>query len=146
MAVPGRRLLTDALKDMLETATGNPVGVTRIPQDINGTHVERPYSIIFPMKNSSYSGPAFCNVAADGYFSFQIKCVGSRPDQTEWLADKVREAILDRDATGAFVEPLTVADLTVMDRYPGLDSPGDLHDSGNIFEVDDTFIIAVTTS
>ncbi len=146
MAVALRRTLTEALQTMLETATTRPVGVTRIPEDVNGVQATKPYAVIFPMKNSSYGGPVFCAPQADGYFAFQIKCVGERPDQVEWMADKVREALLDRDGTGQFVTALTPTDLTVMDRYPGLDSPGTLYDSGNIFEVDDAFIIAVTTS
>ncbi len=141
----GRRALTEALRTMLETATTKPVGITRIPEDAGGTQVAKPYAVIFPMKLSYYGGTPYENPTEMGYFSYQVKCVGDRPDQTEWLADKVRDAIMGRVTGGQFTYPLVVSGLTVMDRYPGLDSPGDLYDSGNIFEVDDTFIIAVTT-
>ena len=145
MTVPSRKPLTDALKSMLETATTRPVGVLRAPI-INGEAAQLPYVVIFPDKGGRFMGPPLTAPNADAAFPYMIKCVGGREDQTELLADRVRTAILGRESDGSFSTGLTPTGLTVMDRQPGLDSTGELRQTGKISEIDDFYIIVVTTS
>jgi len=83
--IPQRRKLTEALKTLLITETGKPVGVATAPLDINGVQEELPYIVIYPLDGGGFSGPAWCGPNADAAFEYQIDSYGKRYDQAEWL-------------------------------------------------------------
>ncbi|HEX5566597.1 MAG TPA: hypothetical protein VFY14_06650 [Streptomyces sp.] len=109
-----RRQVTKALLALTPAATGLPCGDGAAP--VGG--VEPPYYVLYAL-HATYSGAPFADLHEDASLVYQWTCVsgpdktrpgsrGSR-DQAEWMADKVRRALLGRDrTTGAWLHPLTV--------------------------------------
>lgn len=148
MSVVKRRLVNAALKSMLEEATARPFGVLRAPETSEGEQESFPYGVIIPRPKGVLTGPPYSNNPwADASLEYHIKSIGERDDQCEGLADKIREAIIGRDSTGDYTYPLDIGENhVVMERRPSPHSPGDSRPQGKIFEVDDGFVIVVTTS
>lgn len=147
--VPTRRLLTEAIREMLETVTTRPVAVSDAPRDSDGLAVATPYAVIHPTRPMGRGTEAFWGPMdypeADAKFAYIIHSVGARPDQAEWMADSVRTAFIGRDADSTYTNDLTVSGLTIMLREAE-DSSGLMRNESNIFLVVDTYLVSVTTS
>lgn len=141
-----RRLLTQALERLIGDETGKAVGVARVPYTLNGQAPAFPYVIIFPMRRGLLYGPPM----SDNPWSlveapYQFKCVGATDEQAEWMADKVREVILGRDAFGGLLNTISLDGAAVIDRRPDGISPGPLSVDGTMFSVDDEYVFVVET-
>jgi len=113
---------TKALAAMLADATGKAVGEGRRP---DGTGLSHYYILYFITRTSS--GAPFSDLNEDADLTYQITSVsGPDPDdpdsygtqdQLQWLDDKARRAVLERDpATGGWINDLTVTGIKVMSR------------------------------
>ena len=87
----------NAVMNMLVDALHRPVGLAEIPSE----SADVPYLIVYPIL-PDFAGPAYSSPYADGYFPVQVTSVGLRCDQAMWLADRVREAVIEQNA------PITV--------------------------------------
>ncbi|HEX9991353.1 MAG TPA: hypothetical protein VGB14_00355 [Acidimicrobiales bacterium] len=105
-----RRKVTQALIDMLAAATTRPVGdLDRPPAGVE------PFAVVYPIPGGSSDGPAQWP-HADVDRVYQVSSVGKDRWQAEWMADKVRAAILGRNGNGAYVNPITVDGVVVFER------------------------------
>lgn len=124
--------VTMALSALLASATKLPVGRGAMPSD-----TDPPYYLLYALP-ADVSGAPFTDRNEDASFVYQVTSVSGpdpmRPDsrgvadQAEWMADKARAAILDRDPeTGLWLRELTVPDVRVIGR--SLDTePGGTND------------------
>lgn len=113
--------VTMALSALLTSATGLPVGRGSMPTGKNP-----PYYLLYALP-ADVSGAPLADEHEDAAFVYQVTSVSgpdpSRPDshgvadQAEWMADKVRTAILGRDpATGLWLHTLTIPGAKVIGR------------------------------
>lgn len=137
MSVPDSTPVTDALVGFLAATTGRPIGSGALP-----TAADPPFGVVYPLPSGITWGPDYVAPQAAAGLNYQITIVDVSRSGAETFADAIRHALLDRDADGAFVNPLPVTGLAVLDReliaYGGLDS-----DRG-VFNVRDTYQIHVT--
>lgn len=123
------RLVTNALRTLLATASGKDVGAGRMPE---GTPTEY-YLLQFIDRQTS--GAPFSDLNEDCTLIYQVTSVSApdrsdpdsygTQDQMEWLNDKAREVILGRDpATGLWLHPLTIAGAKVIGRAPEVEAGG----------------------
>ena len=144
MNVPKRRKLNKAIKDLLEDKIGRPVGIATAPRNIQNGQAELPYIVIHPISGVGYNGPQFCSPQGDARFDYQIDSYGKRDDQAEWLADSVRDILVDPDNI-PFINQITFPDLKIMDQDI-IGPTGKLDNVGQIWTVKETFGFSVTTS
>lgn len=109
-----RRPVTNAVASLLGTVSGLPVGRGKAPVgDPNP-----PYYLLYAMP-LEVSGAPFADEHEDASIVYQVTSVSgpdpAHPDssgdlsQTEWMADKAREAFLTRDpATGLWLHQITI--------------------------------------
>jgi hypothetical protein len=111
-----KRLVTLAVATLLQTATGRPVGRGKMPK------ADPPYYLLYSV-DTALSGAPLADESEDASFVYQVTSVsGPDPavanstgtlDQAEWLADKARRAVLQRDPdTGLWLNPLIVPGYT----------------------------------
>lgn len=140
---PEVRPITDALVAFLGAQTGRPVGrataplVDGVPADLE----DGPYAIVYQLAGGEHWGPFLYGPDEAIALPYQVTSVGKRSDQADWMADKVRQAMLAR-TNGTLTAPLTAPGVTVLDRefssYGGQDREGD------VVSVPDTFLLHVT--
>lgn len=113
--------VTMALSALLASATDLPVGRGSKP-----TTAAPPYFLLYAMP-AELSGAPLADEHEDASLVYQVTSVsGPDPlkqdsrgvaDQAEWMADKVRTAILGRDpTTGLWLWPLTIPGAKVIGR------------------------------
>lgn len=143
-----RRLITQALHKLLEDSTSWHWGNLRPPIDPSGKVEDSPYGIIIPREKGQLTGPPFSNNPwSIGSMEYTIRSFGLRHDQAELMADRAREVIIGRNSIGQYTYPLEIGEgHVVMERRPGRYSPGETRARGTMFEVDDAYVIVVTTS
>jgi len=99
---PPRLPFTKGLKTLLITVTGKPFFIARLPRD-QAAIPKPPYGIIYPLNAGRLTGPD-SDTDADATFIYQVSSVGLDATGAEWLSDKVRGGVLDRDPeTGDYV-------------------------------------------
>lgn len=145
MTVPNVRPVTDALVAFLAAQTGQPVGRATAPIQADGTPydpAQDPYAIVWPIPGGTSWGPGLVAPDAGAQLHYQVTSVGARSDQADWMADKVRQAMVGRTAGGQLAATLTVPGVAVLDRelslYGGVDREGD------VVSVPDSYIVHVT--
>jgi hypothetical protein len=143
MIVPKRRKLTDAIKNLLENETGRPVGIGTAPVDLNSNQAELPYLVMYPIGGSSFFGPQFCGPESDVMFEYQVNSEAKRYDQADWLADLVREILIDRDSSGQLLNKVQFDGYSVMDQEI-VGPPGKLEQVGQIWCVIESYGFTVT--
>lgn len=113
--------VTMALSALLASATNLPVGRGSKPPN-----VAPPYLLLYAMP-AELSGAPLADEHEDASLVYQVTSVsGPDPskqdsrgiaDQAEWMADKVRTAILGRDpVTGLWIRSLTIPGVKVIGR------------------------------
>lgn len=127
-----RQPVTNALRDLVETATGRPCGLLTMP--MNGDlPAPPPYYILTPVDWLPHGAP-FADENEDATATYQLTGIsGPLPgvpdsrggvEQAEWLADKARTAIFGRDpVTRQWLHPLTVPGVKNTARRPNTE-PG----------------------
>jgi hypothetical protein len=121
-----RRKLTDAIKVKLVT-TGFPVGIAQPPKNVawegqpnQDDSTFRPYSVLTPMN----SGPATGSIdftAQDWQLPYGLSSFGVKPEQTELIADEMREMFYSMKKTS-----VTLGDETYRILQVRIDSIGAL--------------------
>lgn len=116
------RPFTKAFVAMLATVTGKKVGEGRRPDDVGLSH----YYIVYFITRTSDGAPV-TDLNEDATLTYQITSVsGPDPtdpdsygtqDQLQWLDDKARRAVLERNpTTGRWLNDLTAPGIKVMAR------------------------------
>ena len=137
---PDRRPVTEALVAFLATATGKPVGRATAPLGVDGTPAAPPFAVVYPLPGGDTWGPVYDAPDAGAQLPYQVTSVGLRADQAEWLADKVRQAMLGR--TNGALTPLVVSGVTVLDR--SITGYGGAVVDGDVVSVPDSYLVHVT--
>ncbi|MEK2474044.1 hypothetical protein [Streptomyces noursei] len=109
-----RALVTLALQAMLTAATGKPCGRGRLPL-VGGQPASLPYTVLYPQGGLTDGAP-LADRAEDARLVYQMTVVAARTDQAEWLADRVRQALLGRTSSGQWVNPIPVPGMEVWAR------------------------------
>ncbi|MFF4507601.1 hypothetical protein [Streptomyces sp. NPDC001401] len=118
-----------ALRSMLSSATGKPCGLGKLPL-LDGKPAPLPYLVLYP-QGGPVDGAPLADRAEDAHLRYQVTVVAARTDQAEWLADRVRCAVLDRRPTGEWEQPITPVDMDVWARELLVDEGIDPADSAN---------------
>ncbi|MFD3511932.1 hypothetical protein [Streptomyces sp. NPDC058657] len=118
--------VTRALQELLAVATGRPCGFGSLPV-VAGKPVPVPYTVLYAL-GGTVSGAPLADRGEDAELVYQVTAVGGRADQAQWLADKVRQAVLARAATGQWSNPLVIPGVEVWARE--LDTDAGTDDAG----------------
>ena len=133
--------LNKALRLMLETGIGKPVGMNGFPTTADGRPVLGQFAVLYAIPPSTFDGPPLADGHADVTWTYQVTCVGLREDQLTWLGDKVRTVMLGR-AGGGWAFDLTAPGMSVMDREHTGDSP--IISEGEAVSYAELFTVKVT--
>lgn len=87
-------------------ATGKPCGRGRLPL-VDGRPASLPHSVLYPQGRLTDGAP-LADKAEDAHLVYQVTVMAARTDQAEWLADRVRQAVLGRTSSGEWVSPIRV--------------------------------------
>ena len=124
-----RRIVTLAVKELLEDVTGKPVGIGSVPIDpATGKPFPPPYNLLYSLGWTTFGSP-LADLREDAVATYQVTSV-SGPDpakvdsrgtveQVEWLADKTRIGVYARPASDrGYVNPLNIPGVTCTLREP----------------------------
>jgi len=89
-------LATSALVAMLRAATASLSAVMVYDHRIPPAGVSTPYGLVLAVDSPDPDGPPWSDDEADATLTFQLDAVGKRRDQAQWLADRLRAAVLGR--------------------------------------------------
>ncbi|MEU3783405.1 hypothetical protein [Streptomyces sp900129855] len=111
---------------------------------MEGEPATLPYAILDSL-DGEFTGPEFADWHADAAWTYQVTSVGERADQVQWLADRVRAVVVDRDSEG-WCREIPVAGMAVVDRELVVDAGGDPVDGsqGDIVTYVQRFAITVS--
>ncbi|MGD3109494.1 hypothetical protein [Streptomyces sp. YGL11-2] len=109
-----RARVTEALRAMLAAATGKPCGLGRLPV-VDGRPASLSYTVLYP-QGGPVGGAPLADRSEDAHLVYQVTVVAARADQAEWLADRVREALLSRTDTGQWANAIQVPGVRVWAR------------------------------
>lgn len=121
MTVLNRLPMSKHLKALIADRTTIATGLSSIPRVPSEADpdtfvsVPAPYFILYPLW-VNLSGPPFVAPEADAEWIYQVTAIAEKGDQLEWMRDKVLTTVLGRSPSGAFVVPIEVAGMRVMDR------------------------------
>jgi hypothetical protein len=131
-----------AIQKTLATATGRSCGYGTAPTaSSTPTGATIPYSVLYPLGVTT-SGPPYGDGDADARVLVQVTSVGSTAEQVEWMADKVRAALLAR-LSGAYVNAIIITGYVVIDRE--LDKEEGMSVSGGVYSYVQRYVLTVTT-
>ncbi|MFI8085933.1 hypothetical protein ACIF6L_34725 [Kitasatospora sp. NPDC086009] len=100
-----RRPVTKAVAKLLTEAVGRPCGPGVLPRTGTGP-VPPPYTVLHPA-GWTVQGAPMSDLSEDASAVYQVVCVAESTDQAEWLADRARAGVLERDpSTGLWRYPL----------------------------------------
>lgn len=128
-----RAPVTMAVRTMLAAATGRPCGVGVLPL-VDGKPAPLPYSVLYPM-GGSVDGAPLSNASEDAHLTYQVTIIGTRTDQAEWLADRVRRAFLQRAPTGSWEHPLDIPGVNEWARELVIDEGADLASADTVVSI-----------
>ncbi|MFE5969814.1 hypothetical protein [Streptomyces sp. NPDC056463] len=141
MPVSGR-ILSLAVQTMLASATGRSCGYGVAPTASSlPTGAATPYSVLYPIGSTS-DGPPFGDVSADARILYQVTSVATTAEQAEWMADKVRAAMVARAGTG-YTYPIVASGYAVMSRE--LDKEEGVAVTSGVYSYIQRFALEVTT-
>lgn len=109
-----RAPVTEALRRMLTEATGKPCGTGALPL-LGGQPAPLPYLVLYPLGGRTGGAP-LADQSEDAALDYQVTVVAGRTDQAEWLADRVRGAVLERVAAGGWSRPIKVSTADIWAR------------------------------
>lgn len=94
------------------------VDLCRAPLDIkinDDGQLTDPYGIVYPLPSFGYYGD-MCNPQRVVTLVYQITNVGWNEDQSQMMADRTREVVMQRNPNGDFTNPIMASDALVIDR------------------------------
>ncbi|GCD35680.1 hypothetical protein OEIGOIKO_03426 [Streptomyces chrestomyceticus JCM 4735] len=109
-----RAAVSEAFRRTLTEATGRPCGLGKLPL-VEGQPAEMPYLVLYP-QGGPVGGAPLADASEDSELLYQVSAVAARTDQAEWMADRVRRAVLERTATGGWRWPIDVPGADVWAR------------------------------
>ena len=116
--------LIDALQGDIESVIFHDHNITSSVPPAN----RMPWGLVVSIPGGGYLGPM-----SDEYqlasWTYQIDALGMQRQQTEWLVDKISEALIDRNIDGSYRVPIE-APLGFSVSYRELHSPGGMLDGG----------------
>lgn len=140
VTVLDREVLTTALKAWLAEELNRGVEVGESP-----SASPLPYVMIYPIPGGRFSGPAFSAPNADADAVYQLTSVGKGREQAEWLADRARHVMLDREDDGTFATAFPdIEGWVVYDRSPDSGPPPVTPDGAGLWRVDERFVLCIT--
>ena len=141
MPVSGREVSL-AIQKTLAAATARSCGYGTAPTaSSTPTGATIPYSVLYPLGVTT-SGPPYGDGDADARVLVQVTSVASTAEQVEWMADKVRAALLAR-LSGTYVNTITITGYIVIDRE--LDKEEGMSVSGGVYSYVQRYVLTVTT-
>lgn len=141
MPVSGREVSL-AIQKTLATTTARSCGYGTAPTaSSTPTGATIPYSVLYPLGVTT-SGPPYGDGDADARVLVQVTSVASTAEQVEWMADKVRTALLAR-LSGTYVNTITITGYIVIDRE--LDKEEGMSVSGGVYSYVQRYVLTVTT-
>ncbi|RGD59414.1 hypothetical protein DR950_17885 [Kitasatospora xanthocidica] len=142
MPVQGR-VVSTALRDAIAAATGRSCGYGAPPTTADkpsGNAI--PYTVLYPLGGTT-SGPPFGDQAGDGRLLYQVTSVASTGEQAEWMADKVRAAVLGTSPKGGFATSISPAGHTVVGRE--IDKEDGQSVANGVYSYISRYLLHVTT-
>jgi hypothetical protein len=109
----------DWLVAMLHSVLGFEVGFAEAPLNANGSPKSLPYLIVSPVSGPPYSEEPIGSPDGCGWTLWQIDAVGQQQRQVGVLADRVKLALLSRNADGTFVNEPATSGFDVNGRMAG---------------------------
>ncbi|MFJ4939002.1 hypothetical protein ACIP8U_34770 [Streptomyces pseudovenezuelae] len=141
MPVSGREVSL-AIQKTVAAATARSCGYGTAPTaSSTPTGATIPYSVLYPLGVAT-SGPPYGDGDADARVLVQVTSVASTAEQVEWMADKVRTALLAR-LSGTYVNTITITGYIVIDRE--LDKEEGMSVSGGVYSYVQRYVLTVTT-
>lgn len=111
------RLLTDAVLTQA-TSGGRRIGDAQAPADST-----RPYGVLWPLFVAEFDGPLGAP-DVDGWWNYQLTCVGDTREQAQGLADELRPLIgVPYTVAGFVAKPTIVEDVLPVERDDGVQPP-----------------------
>ncbi|GAA3371196.1 hypothetical protein GCM10020367_20880 [Streptomyces sannanensis] len=142
MPVSGR-VVSLAVQTMLATATGRSCGYGTAPTATSTpTGATVPYSVLYPLGITT-SGPVFGDGDADARVLLQVTSVATTAEQAEWMADKVRAALVARTTVGGYANAITVTGCAVIGRE--LDKEEGVSVSSGVYSYVQRYVLTVTS-
>ncbi|GAA2136704.1 hypothetical protein GCM10009760_16380 [Kitasatospora kazusensis] len=142
MAVQGR-VVSLAVQAALSGATGRSCGYATAPVAADKpTGNTVPYCVLYPLGSVS-DGPPFGDADADAKVLVQVTSIGTTAEQAEWMADKVRGALLGRAPGAGFATPVAPAGHVVTGRE--LDKSDGVTVVSGVYSYIERFALHVTT-
>ncbi len=136
----------------LKTHTGKAVDLSRAPTDSKQPKTDAqsvsavPYIIVYPVYGGMFQGPPLAAYLSMARFEYHVTSIGIRGDQAQWMADRVRHALFDCTAWGAYLNDMVI-DQTA---YPGLyvvgrdcGPPAGAVPAGKVYSVRDSYFLEV---
>lgn len=140
------RGLTAAIKELLATEIGRPVGGVHAPLTNDGEVAEKPYIRLWAADSREFFGSPFVSPEEAMCVNYVIGSYGDRDDQVEWLREKVMQTILGKafDGHGMFANEISYTGHAVIGRSLGLKARIVLQ--GTTFSAEDIYQFDVTKS
>jgi hypothetical protein len=114
-----------------------------IPEFPPPTGAAIPYSVLYPL-GATTSGPPYGDGDADARILIQVTSVASTAEQVEWMADKVRTALLAR-SNGTYTNAITITGCAVIGRERELDKEEGISVSSGVYRYVQRYVLTVTT-
>lgn len=142
MPVSGREVSL-AVQRMVSSATTRSCGYGTAPTvSSTPSGAQVPYSVLYPL-GVTPSGPPYGAPDADARVLLQLTSVATTAEQAEWMADKVRAAMLNRKPGGAYAFDIVVPGCAVMQRT--LDKEEGVAVASGVYSYVQRYVIEVTT-
>ncbi|MFE7129334.1 hypothetical protein ACFVIM_00545 [Streptomyces sp. NPDC057638] len=89
------------------------------------------------------SGPPYGDPDADARVLLQLTSVATTAEQVEWMADRVRSAMVSRQKDGSYARPIIVTGCSVMQRF--VDKEEGVAVSSGVYSYVQRYVIELTT-
>jgi hypothetical protein len=115
--------------------TGRPIGLADLPE----LYPNIPYGVLTPI-NSPRGEGSWADPEEMQDYVFQVLSAGKTPEQTRWMASKVRTALVARALNG-YATPMVLAGAEVLWRMS--DGLGGIVKTDKLFQIVDTYRVKV---
>ncbi|THA38123.1 hypothetical protein [Streptomyces sp. A1547] len=134
-----------AVQKMLSTATTRSCGYGTAPTTSSTpTGAQVPYAVLYPLGLTT-DGPPYGQADGDARALLQVTSVATTAEQAEWMADRVRAAMLARKggSNGAYATDIAIPGCSVLRR--ALDKEEGVAVAGGIYSYVQRYVVEVTS-